>query len=103
MRTNLKQQLINRLNSTNEPFIVTLRHKKFPELKESLTFRKGSSSWYVVNSLGLNQMNVGTYNRSSVHLYSYIAGCKHLCIIQLEQILTIQPLTEAEQSQTSLF
>ena len=92
MRTNLKQQFINRINSTKEPFRATFINANNWSLKETMLFEKFDVGWSADVDYKRLRFNVGKVTTTSVHLYSYVAGCKVTLVIPFYLLLHIQPV-----------
>lgn len=96
MRTNLPQQFINRLSMTNDSFYAIFKHKRFGvELKERILFAhflmEGKPYWRTETN-DLQRFVVSKYNRYSVHLFAYVAGCKVSLVLPLSQLHQIKPV-----------
>ncbi|OJW79712.1 MAG: hypothetical protein BGO59_00215 [Spirosoma sp. 48-14] len=95
MRTNIKQQFINRLLETKEPFSATFQDRRISlNQSERITFERVGIDWYANIERTHTLLCVGKYTANSVHLYRHIAGCKLSVIIPLSQLLHIQPIQQ---------
>ncbi|GAB4043098.1 hypothetical protein [Spirosoma litoris] len=94
MRPNLKQQFINHLVSSDETFKATFRNSAHLTLKQSILFERVLDVWSADVEHKNLRFNVGKITKTSIHLYSYVAGCKVSVVLPLDLLLYIQPIHE---------
>lgn len=91
MRPNLKQQLINRLSSTNDSFKATFQNSAHIKLTQTILFERITDVWSADVEHKSLRFNVGKITNTGLHLYSYVAGCKVSVVLPLSLLMSIQP------------
>ncbi|GAB4044644.1 hypothetical protein [Spirosoma litoris] len=91
MRQNLKQQLTNRLSSTQDAFRATFQNSAHLKLTQTILFERIGDVWSADVLCKNLRFNVGKITTTGLHLYSYVAGCKVSVVLPLSLLMSIQP------------